>query len=110
MAIDKGTIDAVLTDVETSDIEKLPENIRSLLGGISKVTKTCFVLISHDKDRKFCSTLHHEIYLKPVLTHIFVQRQALYRVLQWFQVCKYGNSHAWEASVLLLFFCTEQIR
>ena len=53
VAIDKGTIDAVLTDVETSDIEKLPENIRSLLGGISKVTKTCFILISHDKDRKF---------------------------------------------------------
>ena len=73
MAIDKGTIDAVLTDVETSDIEKLPENIRSLLGGISKVTKTCFVLISHDKDRKFCSSsLHHRIYLKSVLTHFSV--------------------------------------
>ena len=36
------------------------------------MTKTSFILISHDKDRKFCSSsLHHRIYLKSVLTHIF---------------------------------------
>lgn len=61
MAIDKGTIDAVLTDIDTGNIEKLPENIRLLLGGISKVTKTCFILISHDNNRKFCTTLNCKI-------------------------------------------------
>ena len=36
MAIDKGTIDAVLTDVETSDIEKLPETFDRCLAQYQK--------------------------------------------------------------------------
>ena len=58
IAIDKGTLDAMLTGNDDR-AKQLPNHIIQLLHSISNITRTSYILISHTPNRKYIHIIIH---------------------------------------------------